>query len=95
MGKAFEQFTKNLNKAANELTMSIGAPKDKIKTVFVNQTKRLVVVRWIDNTTTKVQCQPGDDFSVDIGVALAYCYKFFGSKTRFRKIIAEHTKEVE
>lgn len=95
MGKAFDQFTKNLTKATNEWTMLFGVPKNRIKAIFVNKTKRLVVVRWVDNTTTKVQCQPDDDFSVDIGVALAYCYKFFGSKTKFRKVIVEHTKEVE
>lgn len=93
--KAFEKFAKNLEKAGNELTMIWGTPKDKIKAIFVNKEKRLVVVRWKDNTTTKVYCQPGDDFSVDIGVALAYCYKVFGSKTKFRKAIEEHTKEVE
>lgn len=92
---AFEKFTKNLDKVMTTATMTIGEPKDRIKAVIVNQNKRLVVVRWIDNTTTKVVCQPNDDFSVDIGVALAYCYKFFGSKTKFRKVIAEHTKEVE
>ena len=92
--KAFEQFNKNLKEACNNLTMSLGAPKDRIKTIYVNKDERLVVVRWVDNTTTKVKCQPGDDFCVDIGVALAYCYKFFGSKTQFRKVICEHTKEV-
>lgn len=95
MSKAFKDFEKNLNTAVDGLTMALGKPADKIKTIFVNKTKRLVVVRWIDNTTTKVYCQPNDDFSVDIGVALAYCYKFFGSKTKFRKVITEHTKEVE
>ena len=94
MGKP-NKAMKKLGEAIQGLTMSLGEPKDKIKAVFVNKTKRLVVVRWIDNTTTKVYCQPNDDFSVDIGVALAYCYKFFGSKTKFRKVIAEHTKEVE
>ena len=95
MEKNFKDFEKNLDKALTGFTMSLGAPKDKIKTIIVNKAKRLVVVRWVDNSTTKVQCQPGDDFSVDIGVALAYCYKFFGSKTQFRKVISEHTKEVE
>lgn len=93
--KKFENFKKDLTNACNGLIMGLGAPKDKIQTIFVNKAKRLVVVRWVDNTTTKVYCQPGDDFSADIGVALAYCYKFFGSKTKFRKAITEHTKEVE
>ena len=95
MSKAFEQFTKNLQKVGNELAMIWGTPEDKIKAIFVNKEKRLVVVRWKDNTTTKVQCQPDDDFSVDIGVALSYCYRFFGSKTKFRKAIVDHTKEVK
>lgn len=95
MEKEFKQFDKNLKKATQDVIMLLGLPDKKIQTIFVNKAKRLVVVRWIDNTTTKVQCQPDDDFSVDIGVALAYCYKFFGSKTKFRKTIEEHVKEVE
>lgn len=95
MGKVENKFLKNLGDAMTKATMSIGKPEDKIKAIFVNRKKRLVVVRWIDNSTTKVKCQPDDDFSVDIGVALAYCYKFFNSKTQFRKVIAEHIKEVE
>ena len=93
--KAMKKATKDFQKACAGLTMALGAPGSKIKAIFVNKTKRLVIVRWVDDTTTKVQCQPGDDFSVDIGVSLAYCYKFFGSKTKFRKAIAERVKEVE
>ena len=95
MEKSFKNLTNNLKKATNDLIMGLGLAKEKIKTIYVNKTERVVVVRWIDNTTTKVKCQPGDDFSVDIGVALAYCYEVFGSKTKFRKAIEEHVKEVE
>ena len=90
----FNVYT-TLAQAANDLVMTFGKPSAKIKAIFVNQNKKLVVVRWIDNTTTKVQCQPDDDFNVTIGVALAYCYKCFGSNTKFRKAIASRVKEVE
>lgn len=56
MSKAFKDFEKNLNTALSGMTMALGKPADKIKTIFVNKTKRL---------------------------------------TKFRKVITEHTKEVE
>ena len=84
----------DLFKAVSALQMSFSSPKDKIKKIYVNTDKRLVVVKWIDNTTTKVKCHPDDEFCVTIGVALAYCYKFFGSKNKFCKVISDLTKEV-
>ena len=85
----------NVGKALKALQMGFSSPKDRIEKIYVNIDKRLVIVKWVDGSSTKVKCQPDDDFSVDIGVALAYCYKFFGSKTKFRKTISEHVKEVE
>lgn len=84
-----------IKKLSVDLAMTIGPAASKIKRVYVNHTTRIVAVEWIDGTSTKVKCQPDDDFSVDIGVALAYCYKFFGSKTKFRKVIQEKIKEIK
>lgn len=91
---SFKDITKNIDNACNNLIMGLGKPIDKIKAIYVNETKRLVIVKWIDNSTTKVKCHPDDEFCVTIGVALAYCYKFFGSKNKFCKVISDLTKEV-
>lgn len=85
---------KNLDKCMKDLQMTFGLPDTKIKQIYVNIEQRLTIVKWIDGTSTKVKCSPEDDFCVTIGVALAYCYKCFGSKNKFSKIITERTKEV-
>lgn len=84
----------DLDKALKTLQMGFSSPKDRIKKIYVNKEKRLVIVKWIDGSSTKVKCQPGDDFCITIGVALAYCYKFFGSKNKFNKVIVERIQEV-
>ena len=89
-----KSLTTTLQDALLGLTMGLGEPKSKIKAIYVNISKRLVIVKWIDNTTTKVKCHPDDEFCITIGVALAYCYKFFGSKNKFSKVISNLTKEV-
>ena len=88
---AFELASKSLTQSA----MYLGSLAVRVKRVYVNRNARIVAAQWIDDSKTVVKCQPEDDFSVDVGVALAYCYKFFGSKTKFRKVIREHIKEVE
>ena len=89
-----DKAIKNFDKSIKDLQMCIGLPKDKIKQIYINIAQKITIVRWIDGTSTKVKCSPEDDFCVTIGVALAYCYRFFGSKNKFNKIITEKTKEV-
>ena len=84
-----------LNASLSQLVMGMGSLEARVKRVYVNRNTRIVAVQWLDDSKTVVKCQPEDDFSVDVGVALAYCYKFFGSKTKFRKVIQEHIKEVK
>ena len=90
--KTLEQ---QLNASLSQLAMEMGSFEVRVKRVYVNRNTRIVAVQWLDDSKTVVKCQPEDDFSVDVGVALAYCYKFFGSKTKFRKVIQEHIKEVK
>lgn len=80
---------------ANALAMMMSPLESRVKHVYVNRNAKVIAVQWLDDSRTVVKCQPDDDFSVDVGVALAYCYKFFGSKTKFRKVIQKHIKEVE
>ena len=84
-----------VNESLTQLAMEMGSLEVRVKRIYVNRNTRIVAVQWLDDSKTVVKCQPEDDFSVDIGVALAYCYKFFGSKTKFRKVIQSHIKEVK
>lgn len=63
-----------------------------IKSVYPNEEKKLVVVKWCDNSVTKVTCGEDDSFDIYVGVAIAVCKKFFGSNTQFRKTVDNLTK---
>ena len=84
-----------VNESLTQLAMEMGSLEVRVKRIYVNRNTRIIAVQWLDDSKTVVKCQPEDDFSVDVGVALAYCYKFFGSKTKFRKVIQSHIKEVK
>lgn len=58
-----------------------------IKGVYANEAEKIVVVKWLDNTTTKVKCCEGDSFDLYTGVAIALCKKMFGSKNKFKNKI--------
>lgn len=58
-----------------------------INSVYVNEAEKIVVVKWLDNTTTKVKCCEGDNFDLYTGVAIALCKKMFGSKNKFKNKI--------
>jgi hypothetical protein len=81
-----------LSNAFNKITMSTGLLSNRIKGIYPNEKKKLVVVKWIDNSITKVNCSEKDTFDIYIGVALAYCKKFFGSNSQFRKVVDNLTK---
>ena len=64
-----------------------------IKGIYPQPKKKMVVVKFKDNTIIKVKCQEEDEFDVYIGVALAYSYKSFGSNSQFRKFVDNIKKE--
>lgn len=59
----------------------------KIKGIYPNEKKKLVVVKFDDDSVIKVKCSKEDEFDVYVGVALAYSYKQYGSNTKFRKMV--------
>lgn len=59
----------------------------KIKGIYPNEEKKLVVVKFDDDSVIKVKCSKEDEFDVYVGVALAYSYKQYGSNTKFRKMV--------
>ena len=44
------------------------------------------IVFWNDGTKTVVKCQEGDEFSKEIGLAMAICKKHYGNKGNYNKV---------
>ena len=83
-------------KKENEIYKSmIYNRNNKIKGIYPNEKKRILVVKFNDDSIVKLACHKDDDFDINIGVALAYAYKCFGSKTHFKKVVKELTKEIK
>lgn len=72
----------------NELTDQ--ASTRFIRKVVANAEQKFVMV-WFngDETPITVHCDKDDDFSIEVGVALALCKSLFGSSTQFRREIAD------
>lgn len=60
--------------------------------IFYNTKKRIVVIKWKDNTVTKAVCSKEDDFDLSIGFAMAYFSKKFGSRSHFVKLLKDNAK---
>jgi len=41
------------------------------------------IVFWNDGTKTVVKCQPGDEYSKEMGLALCFSKKMLGNKSNF------------
>lgn len=65
------------------------------QTIHVNEEKKVVTVVFSDGTKQVVKCSPGDSFDTEIGFALAFARKLFGSKTQVRKYIARNAKVIK
>ena len=73
-----------------EQTKCIDLDPDIIKGIYVNEAKRIVVVRFSDGSVEKVKCCEEDDFDVTVGASIAICRYIFGSHTAFyRKVIGK------
>lgn len=83
---------KALEFAANNYLINMKKLNTVIKGIYPNEEKKLVVVKWIDDSVTKVVCGEDDTFDVYVGVAIAVCKKFFGSNSQFRKTVDNLTK---
>lgn len=55
------------------------------KEIHVNEEKKVIVVKWADDTETKVTCDVQDNFSVDVGFGMALTEHVFGSKREFKE----------
>lgn len=68
---------------------------DMIKSIQVNEEKRLVTVVFTDGDVRIVKCNKEDNFDVMVGVSLAVTEHLFGSKTKRAKFITEKAKIVK
>lgn len=67
--------------------------KNQIKSITVNQKKRIITVVFKDGDVQMSKCSDKDVFDETVGVALCIASHFAGSKTKFKNFVAEHTKE--
>jgi len=62
----------------------------------IHVTGKTLVVKWSDGTANKVTCDTQDNFSPEIGFAMAYTQHKFGGKSEFKekwwKIISRRIK---
>lgn len=64
-----------------------------IKGIYPQKDKRMVVVKFSDNSIVKLHCHEEDTFNVEIAAALAIAYKFCsGNKSKFKRMVKEFTK---
>lgn len=57
---------------ADIVGVSVKRPNDKIKGVWFNKEKRTTVVKWFDDTVTKVTAAVNDEFNMECGLAMCY-----------------------
>lgn len=62
-------------------------PED-IKLVNFNKKKGTTVIKWKDNTITKVKVQTkmGDTYNPEMGMAMCICKKTLGNKGNFNEV---------
>lgn len=64
--------------------------------IHVNEQEKIMVVKWSDGTENKVTCDDKDNFSVELGFAMALTQKIFYGKSQFKekwwKIISRRIK---
>lgn len=62
---------------------------DFVQGIYVDEVKRIVVVKFYDNSIEKVHCSKEDDFDPTVGVSLALSRRLFGSHSRFYKHVVK------
>lgn len=58
--------------------------------VWFNEKKGVTVVKWSDDTVTKVTLQNDDVWDEEKGIALCYMKKFSGNNSSFNEILKEY-----
>ena len=69
-------------------------PESRIKLVKFDESKGVTVVRWTDNTVTKVTCSEKDEFDKEKALALCYMKRWcFDNRSCFNNIFKKYGKE--
>lgn len=55
----------------------------KADKVYVNEAKRITVVKWSDGGTTKVTCHKYDEFDVEKAIYIAFMKHMYGESSKF------------
>lgn len=63
----------------------------KIKRIIFNPPATVII--WGDNTKTVVKCAEDDEFNPEIGVAMCYMKKIYGSRHAFSKKVESYIEE--
>lgn len=63
----------------------------KIKRIVFNPPATVII--WGDNTKTVVKCAEDDEFNPEIGVAMCYMKKIYGSRHAFSKKVESYIEE--
>lgn len=69
--------------------------QNSIKGVWFNRNKGVTVVRWNDDTITKVKCHNGDKFNPEHGLAMCISKKAFGNKGNYNDVFKKWLPEKE
>jgi hypothetical protein len=67
----------------------------KIESIYANKEKGTIVIKWQDNTYTKVTCDPKDTWDIEKGIAMAIAKKSLGNNWNAYTIIDKYIKSVK
>lgn len=84
-----------LNGFLRRLSVEENKLKDTIKSITFNKKKGITTVVFNDGDVQMSKCSDKDVFDEAVGVALCIATHLAGSKTKFKKFIAEHVKEIK
>lgn len=66
----------------------LGFRNIKIKRIIFNPPATVII--WEDDTKTVVKCSEDDEFNPEIGVAMCYMKKIYGSRHAFSKMVEKY-----
>jgi len=67
----------------------------KIENIYANKEKRTIVIKWQDNTSTKVTCNEKDTWDIEKGIAMAVAKKALGNNWNAYTILNKYIESVK
>lgn len=67
----------------------------KIENIYANKEKRTIVIKWQDNTSTKVTCNEKDTWDIEKGIAMAVAKKALGNNYNAYTILNKYIESVK